>query len=94
MELTLYLAMLETLSDECLVEVFGRELRRRGIEGIILAMNSSGVSTMALVSPNVSEFDGLPAAQQLRRFADQLALGAQTFHGIAGDDVEGTVQPV
>lgn len=94
MELTLYLAMLETLSDECLVEVFGRELRRRGNAGVMLSTSPGGVSLMASVHESDDTFRAMSSSAQLRWFARELDRGVQTYRGLAGDDVEGTVQPV
>lgn len=95
-EYALYLALLADLSDSSLVELFGRELRRRGRMGMALAINMGpgGHMSGAGVYPDEwAELYTMPLGEQMAHLAAYASLGREIGRRLAEED-DGMVAPV
>lgn len=90
-ETNLYLALLSELSSSELVEVIGREMRRRGQIGFVMLSEGAGAHTHAAgVYPPDWEGFSRSLSEQMRLLAAYVSTGEEVERRLAGLDDDAT----
>lgn len=90
--LGLYHALFADLTFEELVELYGREIRRRNCMGTVVLsdIRAGGHTHMAAVYPDDwGDLSERPPTEQLLRIAAYISCGSQCGRREVGEDVEG-----